>query len=144
METQELTYKKVLKKMPERIKNIDMLDLLSNTKIDWPLYVLTLKKTTGLNDDLLSSLFNVNVKTFRTFKKPNYKVNLSTKERLLMLLMLYRHGEKVFEKSSDFEQWLNTENFFFDKKAPIDFLTTTTGMRFIDDRLTAMEYGDNV
>ena len=111
MKIQELAYKKVLKKVPDRIKNIDMLGLLNNTKIDWPLYLLTLKKTTGLNDDLLSSLFNVSVKTFRTFKKPDYEANLSTKERLLMLLMLYRHGAKVFGTSSDFEQWLNTENF---------------------------------
>ncbi|MEZ4822026.1 MAG: antitoxin Xre/MbcA/ParS toxin-binding domain-containing protein [Ignavibacteria bacterium] len=30
------------------------------------------------------------------------------------------------------------------KKSPITFLNTITGIRFVNDRLTAMEYGDNV
>ena len=29
-------------------------------------------------------------------------------------------------------------------EAPNSFLNTVTGVKFVDDRLTAMEYGDNV
>jgi uncharacterized protein (DUF2384 family) len=43
-----------------------------------------------------------------------------------------------------FNQWLTAKNFLLDGKAPVSFLSTVTGIRFIDDRLTAMEYGDNV
>jgi uncharacterized protein (DUF2384 family) len=55
----------------------------------------------------------------------------------------------------EFESWLNQENFYFDNKSPVSFLNTITGspvsflntitgIKFIDDRLTAMQYGDNV
>jgi uncharacterized protein (DUF2384 family) len=53
------------------------------------------------------------------------------------------HGIEVFGTKEKFEQWLNTENFFFDKKSPVSFLNTVTGIRFVNDRLTAIEYGDN-
>jgi uncharacterized protein (DUF2384 family) len=60
------------------------------------------------------------------------------------LLSLMQHGIEVFGSKSDFDQWLATENFFLDGKEPNSFLNTIAGVRFIDDRLTAMEYGDNV
>jgi uncharacterized protein (DUF2384 family) len=44
----------------------------------------------------------------------------------------------------EFERWLNQENFYFDNKRPVAFMNTITGIKFIDDRLTAMEHGDNV
>ncbi|WP_245826382.1 MbcA/ParS/Xre antitoxin family protein [Spirosoma rigui] len=45
---------------------------------------------------------------------------------------------------NEFDQWLNRKNFFFDNKSPNSFLNTVTGVRFVDDRLTALEHGDNV
>lgn len=57
---------------------------------------------------------------------------------------LIKHGKKVFGSKPKFEEWLQSRNFFFDGKPPIEFLSTVRGIRFIDDRLTGMEYGDNV
>ena len=61
-----------------------------------------------------------------------------------MILTLIKHGREVFGSVEKFSSWLDTENFFFDKKTPSKFLTTSSGLKFVDDRLTAMEYGDNV
>ena len=34
-------------------------------------------------------------------------------------------------------------NYIFDGDQPIHFLSTISGIRFIDDRITGIEYGDN-
>jgi len=59
-------------------------------------------------------------------------------------LSLIQHGRKVFDSIQKFEEWLKRENFYFNRNAPIEYLKTITGIRFIDDRLTAIEYGDNI
>jgi len=38
--------------------------------------------------------------------------------------------------------WLKTENFYFDQEKPMIFIDTASGIKFIDDRLTGLEYGD--
>jgi len=59
------------------------------------------------------------------------------------IMSLMKHGTEVFETEENFKKWLEKENFFFDKKAPIKFMNNYSGIKFIDDRLTAIEYGDN-
>jgi len=56
---------------------------------------------------------------------------------------LFKHGIEVFGTEEKFVEWLKSENFFFDKKAPKEFLNTNAGIEFIDCRLTGLEYGDN-
>lgn len=65
------------------------------------------------------------------------------KENILLILSLVIHGIEVFGTKEKFEQWLDTKNFYFDNKSPVSFLNTVTGIRFVNDRLTAIEYGDN-
>ena len=62
----------------------------------------------------------------------------------MLLISLLEHGIDVFDTTENFDKWLLTENFYLDNNPPKDFLDTITGIKFIDDRLTAMEYGDNV
>lgn len=143
MLTYESNYKKIVSNFPLGINDTDILQYLHKEKINWS-YVQTLKKSTSFNDEVLSDLLNISVKTFRSYKKPEQEINDNIKEHVLLLLTLILHGKKVFGTSDKFEEWLIKENFFFDKKAPIEFLKTITGIRFIDDRLTAIEYGDNV
>jgi uncharacterized protein (DUF2384 family) len=57
---------------------------------------------------------------------------------------LIKHGIEVFGSVEEFHQWLNRKNFYLDNKTPNSYLNTVTGVKFVDDRLTAMEYGDNV
>ena len=56
----------------------------------------------------------------------------------------YYQASDVFESKENFDKWLLSENYFLDNKPPEEFLNTITGIQFIDDRLTAIEYGDNV
>jgi uncharacterized protein (DUF2384 family) len=56
---------------------------------------------------------------------------------------LFKHGIEIFGTEENFVKWLNSKNFFFDKKPPVEFLNTPGGMEYIDNRLTGLEYGDN-
>jgi uncharacterized protein (DUF2384 family) len=50
----------------------------------------------------------------------------------------------VFGSSQSFKNWLFKENLLLFNKKPSHFLKSVSGIRLIDDRLTGMEYGDNV
>jgi len=104
-----------------------------------------LRQIVTLPDQTISDWLHISAKTFlsyRTQGKTSPKEN--TQEQALMIIALYKHAEEVFDSNEDFTKWLNTPNFFFDNKAPQELLGTISGIKYIDDRLTAMEYGDNV
>lgn len=84
------------------------------------------------------------IKTFHTYRKPGIISKENTQEHVILLLGLYQHGKEVFETRENFDTQLITPNFFLEKKAPKDLLGTITGIKIIDDRLTALEFGDNV
>ncbi|MFP5042675.1 antitoxin Xre/MbcA/ParS toxin-binding domain-containing protein [Parasediminibacterium sp. JCM 36343] len=132
-----------LEDVPRHISDGEILHSLYSTDINWK-HVNAIKTLTDFNDDIISNWLNISVKTFREYKKPQSIFKENVKEQVLLLLSLMKHGEYIFGSMKAFEQWLNQENFYFDKKSPVNFLNTITGIKFIDDRLTAMEYGDNV
>ncbi len=132
-----------LDKIPGRISDSEILALLQSEDINWE-YINLIKKMTAYKDDTISRWLNINVKTFRSYKSGTSKFKDNIKEHILLLLSLIKHGIRVFGAQKEFEQWLNTPNFYFDNKPPVSFLNTVTGIRFVDDRLTGMEYGDNV
>ena len=143
MKTQTTKDNKILKALPDKINDTDVLLYLREKNVNWE-YVQTLKDSTNFNDEILSDCLNVSVKTFRSYKKPKQEISTNLKEHVLLFLSLIQHGNKVFNSIDKFEEWLLEENFYFNEKAPIEYLKTITGIRYIDDRLTALEFGDNV
>jgi uncharacterized protein (DUF2384 family) len=133
----------ILNAVPNQINDMEILHLLYTTDINWK-HVNAIKTLTDFNDDVISDWLNISVKTFREYKKPKSSFKENVKEQVLLLLSLIKHGVEVFGSMREFDNWLNQENFYFDNKNPVSFLNTITGIKFIDDRLTAMEYGDNV
>lgn len=107
-------------------------------------HIGVLKELSGLKDDLLSTTLNMNTKTFRSYKLAPSAIKPHVQEHVLALLSLFKHGILVFGSSDKFNQWLSKVNFFFDNDAPINFLNTISGIIHVDQRLTAIEYGDNV
>lgn len=103
-----------------------------------------LKKISGLKDELIASCLDISVKTYRSYREGITRMKNTTKERVQLLTDLFAHGVNVFGSSEKFNEWLNTENFVFGKKAPVESLRDVKGIGYIDSRLTAMEYGDNV
>lgn len=133
----------ILRDVPGHINDSDILYFLYTKDVNWQ-HVNAIKTLTDFTDDIISDWLNVSVKTFREYKKPENTFKENVKEQVLLLLSLIKHGIEVFGSIKEFDQWLNRKNFYFDNKSPNSFLNTVTGVRFVDDRLTAMEHGDNV
>lgn len=133
----------ILGEVPGHINDSEILYFLYTKDINWQ-HVNAIKTLTDFNDAVISDWLNVSVKTFREYKKPQNTFKENVKEQVLLLLSLIKHGIDVFGSVEAFDHWLNRKNFFFDNKTPNSFLNTVTGVKFVDDRLTAMEYGDNV
>ena len=133
----------LLRDVPGHINDSEILSFLYSREVNWQ-HVNAIKTLTEFNDTIISDWLNVSVKTFREYKKPPTTFKENVKEQVLLLLALIKHGIAVFGSVKEFDQWLNRYNFYFDNKSPNAYLNTVTGIRFVDDRLTAMEYGDNV
>ena len=133
----------VMKHVPAQLNDSEILYLLHKKDINWK-YLNALRELTHLNDDIIAGWLNLSVRTFRDYRKPDavYKENI--KEHVLLLLTVIKHGINVFGSKDEFDKWLYTKNFFLDNETPGSFLNTITGIKFIDDRLTAIEFGDNV
>lgn len=129
--------------IPGQINQSEILGILQSKKIDHK-YLSELKKLTNFNDESISELLDITVKTYRSYRNPNTEYKDGMKERILMLSSLFKHGTEVFGTPEKFNEWLNSENFFFSGKNPGSLLNTVTGIKFLDDRLTGMEFGDNV
>lgn len=107
-------------------------------------YIRLLDDTIGLTDEIIAKWLNITTRTFRNYKSEETQLKDNTQEHVVAILSLYNHGIEVFGTKESFEKWLTSENFFLDHKAPMDFLDTITGIRVIDNRLTVMEFGENV
>ncbi len=134
---------KKIKNIPDISNYSDVFFYIRNHNIDWS-YLNYLKELTTFSDDVISDWLNISVKTLRTYRKPETKFKENLKEHIVLILSLYEHGNHVFENKENFDSWLNTKNVFFDGNEPKNYLDTVMGIKFIDDRLTALEYGDNV
>lgn len=133
----------LLRDVPSHINDSEILSLLYSREVNWQ-HVNAIKTLTDFNDAIISDWLNVSVKTFRGYKKPPTTFKENVKEQVLLLLALIKHGIQVFDSVKEFDQWLNRSNFYFDNKSPNAYLNTITGIKFVDDRLTALEHGDNV
>ena len=129
--------------IPEISNFTKILFYLRQNNVNWR-YFNYLKEITTLSDEIISNWLSINPKTLRAYRKPESTSKENIKEHLVLLISLYKHGIEVFESKENFDKWLLAENYLLDNKSPKEFLDTVTGIKFIDDRLTAIEYGDNV
>lgn len=129
--------------VPDQLSDSEVLYWLQTKKIDHS-FLNLLKAYSMMPDEIIAAWLNISVKTLRNYRNPENRIRENMKEQILLLLSLYRHGINVFGDKLSFNQWLNTENFFFDEAPPASVLNTISGIRFVEDRLKAMEFGDNV
>ena len=132
-----------LKSIPEVNDDMAILFFLKKNNIDSQ-YLSLIKEVTSFNDDVIAEWLSISEKTLRTYRKSDAVYKENFKEHVVLLLSLYKFGEEVFGSFLNFDKWLNSQNVFFDLKYPKDFISTVSGIRFIYERLIAIEYGDNV
>jgi hypothetical protein len=121
-----------------KILNIISSDLFDRQSISF------IKKITKFEDKFISDLLKISIKTLRNYTLVGamLKTRLA-KEHWIKILSLFKHGEEVFGDKNLFIEWLNEDNYYFDKKPPIYYLDTAAGIKLIDNQLTGMQYGDN-
>ncbi len=102
-----------------------------------------LKSISASPDKIISEWFDVSEKTLQSYRKKGVKLSSHFKEKLVLLISLYNQGAKVLGSNEAFRDWLEKPNFHFDNQAPITFFNTISGIRYIQDRLVGMAYGDN-
>ncbi len=130
-------------KLPDQVNETAVLSYLNTETVSLS-SLDTLREMAFFNEADIADWLNVNVKTLRNYKNKNTPIKDYVQEKIVLLLSLFKHGKAVFGDFEVFSKWLVTENFFFDNKAPASFLTTFSGVLFIDNRLAAIEHGDNV
>lgn len=107
-------------------------------------YITLFDHITDLNTEDVAGWLNITPKTYRSYRMiPGTALKGTIKEHLIVILSLYRHGMDVFGSRELFEKWLTTPNILLDEKEPQQFLNTISGVKFIDNRLTALEFGEN-
>lgn len=136
------TQKKLLDKIPAQIRTTEVLFLINSGLID-SRYLLLLKQLSPFSDEIISSWLHINVKTYRAYKSKVATLKEDIQEHIVLLLALMKHGIDVFGDKDRFGQWLASENFQLGKKKPLVYLKTISGIKYIDDHLTGIEYGDN-
>ena len=134
---------KMLESIPAKISTNEVLKLINSGVINSK-YLLFLKTVSNLSDEIISAWLNINVKTYRHYKKLESEIKKDIQEHTVMLLTLMKHGIDVFGTNEIFNKWLKTENFHLSRKKPLEYLHTITGINYLDKRLTGIEYGDNV
>ncbi len=133
---------KILNSIPVQISDLEVLSLIEANKINSS-HLKLVKKVSDLSDEKLSASLNLNVKTFRTYKNTKIDIKEDLQEHTILLISLIKHGIEVFGSKENFNNWLDKENFHLGAKKPIEYLNKISGIKFIDDRLTGIEYGDN-
>lgn len=132
--------------IPSRIDQNEMLSIIySITKNGGSkTYFSTLKSISEEDDKEISTWLGMTEKTYRNYRNEDKLVKSNLMEHLVMLISLFKHGIEVFGNPKQFKKWLSTSNFYFGDKEPDQYMDTVSGIKFIDDRLTGIEYGDNV
>jgi uncharacterized protein (DUF2384 family) len=133
----------ISEEVPQYLNEADVLYWIQSKNINWN-YLGAIKQLCNFNDDSISEWLNISVRTFRSYKESTEKISNNLKEQVLLLVSLFKHGNAVFGSKQEFGNWLISPNFFFDNQMPANFLNSITGIRYIEDRITAIEFGDNI
>ena len=137
-----MTTKQILRQIPANANTHEVLSFIHNRKFN-ARYFSYIKALTNLSDEKISNFLNISVKTYRNYQTSNFDLGKGKQEHAIMILGLIKHGIEVFGSGHNFTEWLEKENFYFDNKPPINYLNYMNGIKFIDDSLIGMEYGDN-
>ncbi|MBO9619020.1 MAG: DUF2384 domain-containing protein [Niabella sp.] len=135
-------YQEIIETIPLVSDDLQVYYYTTNHRIDNK-YVRLLNDLIQANDEIIAQWLNITPKTFRNYKSKDLSLKDNTKEHIVLLLSLYKHGHEVFGSIEKFENWLMAKNYLLDGKAPMEFLDTISGIKFIDNRLTSIEYGEN-
>jgi uncharacterized protein (DUF2384 family) len=133
----------ILELLPLRINSSEeILNIVNNGKLKSN-HITLIKSLIGANTAIVCSWLKINVKTYRKFAASNIDLDPVLQKRIILFLILIKHGIEFFGTGIKFKNWLLAPNFYFDYEKPLNLLNNKEGIQFIDNILTNMEYGNN-
>jgi putative toxin-antitoxin system antitoxin component (TIGR02293 family) len=141
MKTHEKSYQ-LMQQLPSPMTELYIVNQINKGAIDNS-YLQAIKDISNLPDAILATILDVTPKTYKTYINGKSRFKETIQEQIILLLELYKHGIHVFSSEVNFQQWLDRPNFYLDQKKPLEFLVGKSGISFIDDQLTAIQYGEN-
>lgn len=99
-----------------------------------------LAKAIGLTDRDMARILQISERTLHRYKDDTL-LDTNASERLLLLSLLYKKGEEVFDNLEKFKFYMNTATHVYNYKKPLELLDTNTGFQIIEDALGRLEYG---
>jgi len=88
-----------------------------------------------------ASFLHLSERTLHRYKKEQKDFEPLQSEKILELMMLQKHSQRVFEKREHFRSWLNTASIALGGIKPIAVLDSGFGIDLIRDELTRIEHG---
>ncbi len=92
----------------------------------------------------LSSLLPISLSTLqRELKTKKKKLEIPVSEAFIEIGEVYKMGLIAFDDNKDrFNEWLNTENPYFNNERPLDIMDTHKGRDLVKDELIRIEYSE--
>lgn len=94
----------------------------------------------GFSDREMARVLNISERTFHRYT-PDTQLDTASTERLLKLMLLYQHGEEVFSNLDDFKPWVRQPMRIFADKSALELLDTATGLEWVNNVLSRIEFG---
>lgn len=94
-----------------------------------------------LNNTEWSRILKVSERTMQRYKKEKKRFDSLHSERLLLIMLLFKKGEEVFESTDNFIHWLNSENISLGGIKPIRMLDNSFGVNMVKNELIRIEHG---
>lgn len=88
-----------------------------------------------------SRFLNLSERTMQRYKKDKGIFDISSSEKILEVVLLYRYGVQVFGALEKFDLWLYSRNLALGGIKPKDLLDNSFGINLLKDELYRIEQG---
>ncbi len=102
--------------------------------------ILRFAKSSGLAEELVSSLIPINRKTYLRRKEVGM-LDAKESDRLILIAKVYAHALEVFGSKEKVNNWLATNNLALGERTPLELLKNSLGCQIVDNLLYRISYG---
>lgn len=88
-----------------------------------------------------AGFLHLSERTMLRYKQEEKTFDTLQSEKIIEIALLQRKGAEIFGSSSQFNVWLNTQNFALGKIKPKEMLDNSFGINLLKDELTKIEHG---
>ncbi|TAF45823.1 MAG: DUF2384 domain-containing protein [Sphingobacteriales bacterium] len=88
-----------------------------------------------------AGFLHLSERTMLRYKQDDKTFDTLQSEKIIEIALLQNKGAEVFGSSTQFNLWLNTQNFALGKIKPKEMLDNSFGINLLKDELTKIEHG---